>query len=268
MDFKAASKTLRQNKDLLVILAVFLGWLVIRQALKLSLCSSGLCWLEPSDWPSLLGVGPSSARILIVLLAFVLFAAPTGWASIVATLVAIDLMLGNGFSLLQTTLLFSLATGASLILTWRSLVFLLGNPGPARRFLTSKALFASRRMRLGKGTGIFWFLAFGNAVSSQIHFTALAQVLRVPFFSAFPPLFLGSLFSFFIPLAAFYSAKALTLDGVAAALLGLGFFGLARHLATRKEAEKNDRRMREIKRRADGRSPAKQALKEGKGKPR
>ncbi|MDP2717791.1 MAG: hypothetical protein Q8P02_03545, partial [Candidatus Micrarchaeota archaeon] len=221
-------RILAEHRDVAVFVLLAVSWFLVRHFLKAALCS-GPCWLEPSDWPDLLGLTPDTPRWQIGLLLFFLFAWPTGWTSVLATVIGIQLGFAHHFSVLDLTVLFVAATAASNIATFLFMQKILDKPGRTRKAWLARVKKVQARLGVLGRQGSFWLLAAGNALSSQLYMAALAVSTKTPTATAFGALMLGSLASFLVPLFVLFSAKVMTLDGVTAALLVLALFAVGGH---------------------------------------
>lgn len=199
---------------------------MFRATLKAWACETTPCFLEPADWPILLDLQNPLALYALI---FLLFALPFGWSSVLGTLVGIQLGLEHEMSVTELSALFFLATATSTVLTWKTLELVLDKPNPWMKTWTQRVKTVYQRLTKIKKTS-FWMLAVGNAASSQIYMTAAAILLKIPKTTAYPALVFGSLVSFVVPLALLFSSKALSVDGITAALLVAALFAVAQKI--------------------------------------
>lgn len=215
----------REHQHTLLLLAVAAAWFLLRATLKAFTCQGALCWLEPADWPILLNFQNPLALYALI---FLLFALPFGWSSVLGTIVGIQLGLEHEMSVTELSALFFLATAISTVLTWKILELVLDTPSHWMKTWTQRVKTLYQRLAKIKKNS-FWMLSVGNAVSSQLYMTAAAILLKIPKTTAYPALVLGSLLSFLVPLVLLFSAKALSLDRVTAALLVAALFLVAQN---------------------------------------
>ncbi len=221
-------RVILKNRDVVLFVGLALFWLLARHFLKSALCA-GPCWLEPSDWPGLLGVSEATAPWQIALLLLFLFAWPTGWTSVLATIIGIQIGFAHGRTVLDVTLLFLLATAASNVLTLWAMQKILEKPGPTRKAWLKRVNAVQKRFGFLRKKEMFWLLAAGNAFSSQLYMAAWAVAAKTPKIVALPAMLAGSMASYLLPLAVLFSAKVLTVDGITAGLLVLASFAAGRH---------------------------------------
>lgn len=162
---------IRRHKATSALLGLALVWLLVRNSVTVWVCSgTQVCWLYPDDWPALLGIGPFSSPVLVLLVSAALFALPFGRSGLLATLVAIQLgepVLGFW----GMVAIFLLASAVSIVLTHAAVAYGLRHP----RAGWVHARLQPYRDVLGPlvRRNAFVWLSLGNLVGSQWHMSAL-----------------------------------------------------------------------------------------------
>lgn len=193
------------------------------------------CPLDVHELPAFLGAERGSANL--VLAVFVLFLLPFGYASVLATIIGLDLGLRAGFSWEFLFALYLLASAVSVVSTYGAVRILMQKFSGSGAFALWRrridaASFVARKL-VGR-VGILAGLAVGNAVSSLVYVSALAVVLRVDAFEALVALFAGNLLSFGFAALVVVGVRLATQDFFVSMLIAFLVVLAAHHLLVKR----------------------------------
>ncbi|MFH1056938.1 MAG: hypothetical protein V1717_04045 [Candidatus Micrarchaeota archaeon] len=187
-----------RHPALLFFLLAFAAWFFFRGALVSQVCNSGLCWLYPEDWPSLLGITAESPVLVVGLLCAVLFALPFGRGGLLAALIAIKL----GEPVFGITGVFAIFTAAS-VASIVAVHAIVESFSKTRSFssVRKRLEFFERALAPSVGKRPVLALVLDNLAGSQWHMSALAVLCRVPREKVWLGLFLGNVAGFVLVLS-------------------------------------------------------------------